>query len=406
MSQNNADRGRFVVIGNPESRRVESFGRAVRAATGQRATVISWTRILRGEVAWEDLPAGPLIVRLESPGKNWEVERALLARGADVSDPDNPAGERWSRLTRAECVALAQDHGRLLGSRQWYLGFRSILQELARVFGATSQPVRWFVEPCTVAQMFDKAATDAALQAHGIPVPPGFGLPTCFDDFLARLKAAGRSRAFLKLCHGSSASGAVAFERRGDRWQAFTTVAVTGNGAQARLYNTRPVRRLTARAEIAQVVDALCRERLLAQAWIPKAGWQGHRCDLRVVLLAERILFVVPRLSHTPFTNLQLGARRGQEAELAQFLGPERYAALLQPALDCRRAFPGALSLALDLAPDVRWRRSWVLEANAFGDDLPGLTEEGRTLHEWAVSAALGAQSRGMRSSTPSPKTS
>lgn len=380
----------FVVIGNPESRRVETFGRTVRTATGRRPVVLAWTRVLRQQVAWDELPAGPLFVRLESPGKNWEVERSLLALGADQPDELDPDARRWSRLSAAECAALEPDHGRLLASRQWYLGWRAILQRVKAALTSGGRDVRWFVPPEAVATMFDKSATDAQLSQCGLPVPPGLGTPANFDDFLARLEAAGRKRAFLKLCHGSSASGALAFARRGGEFQAFTTVRLEGPEKHPRIYNVRPVRRLADRAEIARIADAICRERALAQAWVPKAGWQGARMDWRVVVLAGRVLFVVPRLARTPFTNLQLGARRGDPDALAAELGEERWQALLAPAVAAVRTFPGTLSAALDLAPEAGFRRSWILEMNAFGDDLPGWTAEGRNAQEWAIDAALG----------------
>ncbi len=381
----------FVVVGNPESRRVENFLRAARQATGQRPTVLAWLQVLRGRVRWESFAGREVFVRLESPGKNWEVERGILALGAGENDEEDPNASRWNRCSRREVAALENDPGRLWPSRQWYLGWRAILAQIAARLHAHAAAVRWFVPPSDVGIMFDKAATDQLLASRGVPVPRGLGVPESFDDLLARMAAADCRRVFLKLCHGSSASGTVAFERRGARCQAFTTTELVRDHAGMRLYNARRVRRITDPGEVATLVDALCAERALAQAWIPKAGWRGGRMDWRVVVIGGARRFVVPRLAATPFTNLQLGARRGDQDALAAELGAARTEALLAPATAALACFPQALGAGVDLAPEVGSRRSWVLEVNAFGDDLPGLLSEGRDACAWAVAAALNS---------------
>ncbi len=117
-------------------------------------------------------------------------------------------------------------------------------------------------------------------------------------------------RVFVKLAHGSSASGIVALETDGRRVQATTTVEAVESASGLRLYNTRAVRRLTDEREISVVIDALCRERAHAEQWVPKASLAGGVFDLRVVVIGGRAMHAVARVGRGPMTNLHLGNRR------------------------------------------------------------------------------------------------
>src|SRR4029077_16576443 len=99
--------------------------------------------------------------------------------------------------------------------------------------------------------------------------------------------------------------------------------------------NSRRIRRYEQAGEIAELIDALCRERVHVEQWVPKAALEGMAFDLRVVVIAGRAEHVVPRLGRGPMTNLHLKNRRGDVAALrAKMESPDWEAALHT----CRRA--------------------------------------------------------------------
>ena len=57
------------------------------------------------------------------------------------------------------------------------------------------------------------------------------------------MREAGCHSAFVKLAHGSSASGVVAYRTDGTRHEALTTVEMAHQGGELRLYNSRLIRR-------------------------------------------------------------------------------------------------------------------------------------------------------------------
>ncbi|MFF2697265.1 STM4014 family protein [Streptomyces cyaneofuscatus] len=346
-SPKSAGAPRFAVVGNPENRRVTFFREAVRAAGLEPARVVSWLQVLRGEAEFQPGET----VRIDSPGEDAEVERLL--RGVD--DP-----------TRVE------------GSARWYAGFLSAVGEVTRAASAAGAEV--LTSPGDIAALFDKRLCHALLEGAEVPVPasPTSGPQAAevrgWSDVRALLREHRMPRAFVKLAHGSSASGVLAVETGGPgRVRASTSVE---RDAQGRLFNSLRVRRYTTEAEVGALVDALAPDGLHIERWLPKASQRGRAADLRIVVVGGRATHAVVRTSLSPMTNLHLGGARGDldevRAAVSAVGGCWREAlAICERAAAC---FPGTLCVGVDLLPAAGWRRFAVGEVNAFGDLLPGLT--------------------------------
>src|SRR5262245_15865451 len=117
----------FVVIGNPSSRRIELFQAALAGLGLPHARLVAWADLLAGRASLAEALTPGAVVRIESPGKDFEVARALIAAGADV--PDEGAHDR---ISRAAAERLAFDKGQILYSHQWYLGFCAALDLVER----------------------------------------------------------------------------------------------------------------------------------------------------------------------------------------------------------------------------------------------------------------------------------
>src|SRR5262249_39086622 len=116
----------------------------------------------------------------------------------------------------------------------------------------------------------------------------------------------------------------------------------------------------------------LCREGVQVEEWIPKATFEGQAFDLRVLVIAGKVCHVVPRLSPHPMTNLHLLNQRGDQERVRAEIPSESWDSAMET---CRRAaalFPGCHHVGVDLLFTPRYR-PMLLEANAFGDLLPGV---------------------------------
>jgi hypothetical protein len=164
----------------------------------------------------------------------------------------------------------------------------------------------------------------------------------------------------------------------GSKMQAWSTLELVNAEEELQLFNNRRIRRYVGTPEVAPLIDAVCRERAVAQVWWPKAGWRGKRFDLRVVVIGGRARHVVPRLSSHPITNLQLGAERRDPDELRRDAGEENWARMLAECERAAMAFSGNLYCTFDVLVSPGWRKFAIAEANAFGDLLNGCRHEGK----------------------------
>ncbi|MBE7210467.1 MAG: STM4014 family protein [Gluconacetobacter diazotrophicus] len=358
----------LVILGNPENRRVGFALRAAESLGWREVRVVSWLAFLRNSAALtnELRPDGWL--RIESPGENFEVEKALLRLGARAAE-----GEDFDRLTAGAVDALPFRRGEILPMYQWYIGWKITLLLVGACLGKVAD-CRVMNHPWEITVMFDKARCHEVLAVAGVPQPALLGLPTSYEHLRELMRVTGCGRVFLKPCHSSSASGVVALELGRGGVQAFSSVEM----ADGWLFNSLSVRRYRDGREVARLVDAVCRQRSLAERWFPKAGHDGQRFDLRVLVIGGRAAHTVMRQSGGPITNLHLGNRRGDLDGLRRRVGDAAWQDALAVAERAAGAFPHSLYVAVDLLVAPGFRRFAVAEVNAFGDLLPNLLHEGR----------------------------
>ena len=353
---------RFALIGNPENRRVTRFQSALEDCGCPPAEVIAYRELLpRGTACLRGCDVD--MVRIESPGENAWVERALVERGAETL-PQRASGDG----------AFPNEHGRIFRPDLWFAGYRDLLVELDRI--GADQGLRFMNAPRDIAVMFDKTECQRRLAHAGLPVPRYLGEVASYDGLRAKMRAQSLSRVFVKLRTSSSASGVVALRYGSGRVSAATTVEMAESDSGVKLYNSLQVRDYTNERDVAQLINTLCSSDVHVEEWLPKAGWHGKTFDLRVMVIAGSVRHRVMRCSQGPITNLHLGNARGNIAEFLTNVEPRKLEAAWE---DCRRVadlFPQSRYFGIDLMFTPGLRKHYILEINAFGDLLPGVRDQ------------------------------
>jgi hypothetical protein len=364
-----------VIVGTAGDPRVAGY-QAARARAGLApAALLEYRDLVADPPGAAARLAAPARVRIESPGRDPQVLAGLLARG--IAPSAELGLHHWSR---DEIAQQAGERGRLLPPRQLYFGMAHVLGALAARAADSGTPPAIALVPdiATVLRTFDKTACRRHLVAAGVPAPralPASPPIASFETLIAMMEAARLPRVFIKLQHGSAAAGTVALATSRLGMSAVTTVEQVPDADGVRLYNTRSLRRHTSPAEIARLIDALAPHGLHVEAWIPKASIDGRIVDLRVVTVAGEPVFRVLRKSRHPITNLHLGGERADAAGLLALMSPRAVAALDDTCRAVARVMPGALQLGIDVAVATGLARHYVLEVNAFGDLLKGVTD-------------------------------
>jgi hypothetical protein len=365
-----------IILTTADSPRAQGWATAAAALGLPAPRLVTYGDVLAGRVDLTTLVTRDCVVRLDSFGRDWPLERALLALGADAIRPP------YARISATDATALAFDKGRILYPHQAYLGYGALLDQISAQLAACP-PHRLVQHPAEIKIMFDKPQTQALLAARGVPIPPPLwsdGPLWRWADLAHQLRGQPQ-RLFIKLANGSSAAGVAAYRSNGTHVQLITTIEAVPHPDGLRLYNTRQLQTLEHIEPIHAILQTLTAERVHVESWIPKARYDGQMFDLRVLVIAGRAAHVVPRLSHTPITNLHLlntrGDRTAVQAHVTARAGADAWAHALACAEQAAACFPRSVHCGVDVLLERSMGRAFVCEVNAFGDLLHGITHNG-----------------------------
>ncbi len=356
---------RFVILGNPESRRVTLFQAALTRQQLPSAQVVSWLQFLS-----EGAPgfgSGSALVRVDSFGENFEVQRRLLERG----------GVPGART-------LEERHGEVFEPARAHEGFRAALRHLEGLFAEQPQ---WDVlnVPSEIDELFDKRRTSRRYRDAGIPVPEAIDDVSLDPSaLLDACRERGWDEAYVKLSSGSSASclAHVEFGKSG------VLVRTSLEWDAPRWFNNLKVRHLRRAAEIDRALGFILSQGAHVEQGIAKARLGDAFFDLRVLCIAHEPRFIVVRQNVLPITNLHLGGFRGELSALKEKVDAEAWGAAMETCRKVARLYR-SLHVGIDLMFEADFRSHRVLEANAFGDLLPNLSVDGLDVWEWQIREAL-----------------
>jgi hypothetical protein len=321
------------------------------------AQLLEWRDWLRQPTLLNVALAHPGLLKIEPPGDDPAAHLLLLQAGCRLLD-------------RTPVAAPA--HGELLAMDAWFAGFTAAMASLTTQLAALPQ-ARVVNAPAEISLMTDKLACQRHLATHGIAIPTVLGPVHGYEHLQSLLHEHDLDRVYLKPRYGSSASGVVAYRRnKAGRQQATTSATLSRTDGQTRLFNVKRMARYETPADIAALVDALATQELYAETWLNKPRCGDGHYDLRVLTLAGQPAHRVARIGQHMMTNLHLDNRRGDAAGL---LNAADLTALEATATHAARAFPASQVTGYDIV--VRQGQARVLEANAFGDLLPGLLWQG-----------------------------
>ena len=322
--------------------------------------VRAWREVLADPGVLRRVPAEPAYLRLDATGEDAAVQHVLLALGGVVGAEPQP--------------------GQLVDPAAAHRGFLHALGEIGTLL---SERPQWIpiAMPDRIAHVFDKRAFHATCRAQGVSVPPAIDVETV-EDLMSELGVRPRP-VFVKLRHASSASGlAVYFP--GPRPKLMTTMRDTPRGRFNSLRVVRVDRPDRIEAALRFLID---QQGAHIEEAVPKARLDGSQLDCRVLMVAHEPAFVVVRQASHAITNLHLGGRRGRLKALFDACPEPVWRAAMA---DCRAIsrWYGGLHLGIDVLFERGWSGHRILEANAFGDLLPGLTYSGWSVYETEALAA------------------
>ncbi len=365
----------ITIIGNPENRRVSFFKEAV-VKRGLICQELAYIDILQNPQLLEDTLSKTTFLKIESCGENFDVYKHIIALGAIVQDIYQQP------ISVKEALKLTFQKGKIGHNRQWFLGYSRLLSQIEQLI--EKYQIQIVNHPQAILQMFNKVTTHQLLAQNQIEKTPYLGVIKNYADLVYLMNQHHCPQVFIKLAHGSSASGVMAFRKNKNKQILISSVElVRKQGKKIELYNSLRIRKYTNIIDIIDIIDTLASECLLVEKWLPKATFQGKAFDLRMVVIDGKAEHTVMRTSTSPMTNLHLGNKRGDLELLKKFLGEEKWKTLQEQVIETTQCFSENRVVGVDVLYTTNFKKSVIIEANAFGDLLPNvLNNQGLTTYE------------------------
>ena len=352
------------ILGDSSSQRFSDYCAAALNCGTDRPNCINWLEVINHGVTALDRIAQGARLRIDSFGQRRDVLAALIRHGGGYQIPFE---------------------GEILSIDRQYLGICQVMQDLSQ-WSTQRHDLHFDQDPLEIVAMFDKWATHQRLIPHR---PTSALLPTdlkTFGDTLKAFLAEAGGRVFVKPRYASSASGVCCYRVGQGRQQLIAPIEILRDGGRVRLFNSLRVRSFTHPRDIQDIFRILAPQEMIAESVISKARVNGDRFDLRVVVIGNVAEHIVVRQSPSPITNLHLGNRRGMIQEVNDAVGATRVEACRQLALQAASRFPRSLYCGVDILLP-RSGDPLVCEVNAFGDFLPNLFANGKTVYDAIVQA-------------------
>jgi glutathione synthase/RimK-type ligase-like ATP-grasp enzyme len=372
----------LIILGNPENRRVTFFQEALLRANLPAAKVLPYESWLRGEVILSQLASLGDVLRIESPGESFWVEKKLIALGYQSEELDTATS-----IAPEEAMGLSYDLGRILYPRQWYLGFCQVLDRIEAERSALG--LRVMNHPDEIKVMFNKPLCHQRFIEAGVPVARSLGEIKSYEALREAMKKEGTPKVFVKLSYGSSASGVIAYRCDKEGEEAITSAELVRQRGELRLYNSLKIRRYTRPKELEAVLTFILQEGAIIEEWLPKAVFQGKQFDLRVVVIKGVAKHFVVRLGNSPMTNLHLGNARGDAALFRETIPEADWQELCRTCEAACAAFPKGLYAGVDVLLSPDFRQKTIVEINAFGDLLPNVLHDGLNTYDAEIAALM-----------------
>jgi glutathione synthase/RimK-type ligase-like ATP-grasp enzyme len=372
----------FLAIGNPESRRGQLFQQAVARCGLPPVKLVTYNDLLTNQINLANFDAPNTIFRFDAPERSFEVDRQFIAAGAELESTNT-----HQHISASAAMELPAELGRIWYQRQWYLGWRHCLQTWT-----TDLQGKILNHPQDIAIMFDKVQCQQVLATAKIPIPsrllPGKSIEN-YEQLCQLMDEQDCQRVFVKLAHGSAASGVVAYERRAGIERAITTVERVVKQDSLKFYNSRRIRQYRKSTEIADIINFLAAESVQIETWLPKARIAGREFDVRVVVIGGKACHAVIRVGNSPLTNLHLGNDRREITDLPPGLTADNWQKILATCERAAACFPRSFYCGVDLLIAPNLQDHYILEMNAFGDLLQGITYEGLDTYTMEVKMLL-----------------
>ncbi len=360
----------IIAVGSAENKRIKLFKEAINKRNLTLKNLITYDRIIDNPSLINQFIDKNTIIRFDSPERNFDIQKKIIEVGYN---PHNNSKNK--QISPKQLNNFPFIKGEIRYPKQFFQGW----QKLLKLWGDNLQ-IKSFNHPYDIAKMFDKTYCNNLFAQNKLPVAQSLGNITCYEELKETMYQQGYQKVFIKLAHGSSGSGVVAYNlgEYNQPESAITTVDIRRRKNDIKLFNSRQIKTYKNKQNIKDIINYLCAEEVQVEEWLPKAKLGDYPFDLRIVVINGEPQHTVVRLgTRGIITNLHLLNKRGNLEDFLNKVHPKQWEKMQETCVKALSLFPNSLYAGVDLLVYPDFKQHAILEINAFGDLLPNLYWQG-----------------------------
>lgn len=355
--------------GSGTGMRKMGFSQALQAASYPSPQYLDYGTCLRTPEKLVDMLGQIDVLRIDSPGGGYDL---------------------WSQFAKYydySMDAYSDQNGRIYPQKPYYDGTCATINMATRV--AKKLKIACTVDANAVSVFMDKLQTHKLCQKNGLPVPHLLPLAKNnhvknYMELCAAMDSANIRKVFMKPFYGSAASGVVAIEKFGTHVRARTSVELVEESDKILLFNSLKLKTYLDKDAV-QLINHVAALGVIVEKWIPKFKLDDKPCDLRLLVIGGKPAHAVVRMSDTPITNLHLGNVRTQSDALRAAMPPTTWDKIVHIGEQAGALFPNQFCIGIDIAVHENAKDIFVLEINAFGDQLHDVFHDGLSPYAYQI---------------------
>lgn len=373
---------KFIIIGNPDSQRVQLF-QSEASAQGIPCETYDYLDFLENNLFLEQILISDGILKIESPDEHPEARAYFVRKGEEV--------------LKTNTVKQPIEFGRIQYNRLWYHGYCEFLDQLHRHIKRQNHQ-ELFNSPRSIELMFHKLACQKFLQSNQFSIPENLGRINNLNHLLGLMDYQNCDKVVLKPFHNDVNSGVLILTRSKQEtvekrieetlnYQLVCPIELLYDGERPKLYSANKIMFYHKESEIRDILNTLASDGIYAEKWIPKAVINEEVFDLKILVIKGQVEHILARKGEWPHTNLPLEDNQEYLRMLGKKMGKGNWKKMLSLVEKAVSSIRGASYASVDVIIEEQFEQAYIIEINPFGDFMPDLIEAGENTFESIINS-------------------
>ncbi|RXM56858.1 hypothetical protein DP144_08155 [Clostridium tetani] len=356
LYQNNM-KSNFLLIGDKKGKRLKEFVNCLKSENIYNYNIVTWQDLLTNLDIIKKHIHNNTIIKIEPPEKDLYLYKSFLK-----------VGLKKGIVSSKEIDNIDFEKCPIIAPAQWYCGIKEMFYGIEDIVNANKgKNIFMTTNIKETLIMMDKKLTYDFLEENikDFYLPKRLKNYKDYDEF--REDTANKYlKCFIKLRYGSGSEGVIAYSNNPRLNEEIIYTSLNYSKEEKIFFSTYKVNCIKDKDIIKKMIDWVLENDAHIEMWIPKSKYKGQAYDTRVIVVNNKVEYLLSRLSKTPITNLHL---RNNRLESERFIEPKNIEIIKKASESVMKAFNNSFISGIDVVMSTG-NKPYIIDVNPFGDLL------------------------------------